>query len=287
MRIGFFYNKSQKITGCQKVGLDTLRGLRELGVDVRENQLGDMNGCVHGTPEFRNMTLPPKTLIGPCIVVLPTENKGMYSTWQHFVHPCKWVFDYMQTFPLAQNARHYYWPVGIDTERFNDKLRGHFEYDCLVYYKNVTKQTPDSKLGTVERELEKRKLSYKVIRYGSYTENQMKHLAAVCKFCIFLAGTESQNIAIMEMMSMGIPIYVLDCKVMEYQSFRYESEHVSSAPYFSEECGVKVNGMDFDKFDQFWRNYHRFKPRNYILENHTLKKGAEKYLNILKEVNGV
>lgn len=286
--VGLFFNRTEKITGCSKVADNTLNGLREIGVDVLENRLGDMNGCLHGVEAFRNKTLPQNTLIGVEIIVLPSENQSMYSRWKHFVHPHEWVREYMLKFPVAQKVKHYVWPAGIDQRAFNDNLRSNtFKYDVLIYYKNVTKQTPESDLKKVERELSRRRLTFKTIKYGFYKEDEMKKLTADCKICIYLAGSESQGIALMEMMSCGIPIYVMDTTVFKYQGFSHTSNNVSSAPYFDENCGEKVIGVNFSKLDTILQNYDKYMPREYILDNHTLAKGAQKYLDILEEINNV
>ena len=38
--------------------------------------------------------------------------------------------------------------------------------------------------------------------------------------------------------------------------------------------------------DEFLNKLDKYSPRDYIIENHTLKMGAEKYYNILLEING-
>jgi hypothetical protein len=283
MKIGLYTNTPRHINGCHKVVKNLTKGLDQLGIEWVENEEADYNGCIHGAVrEFNNKTLPPNTLIGPEIMVLPSDMPQYWNRYRHWCQPSQWVIDYMQTFKECKNNRFYVWPVGIDTDEFKHN-RGKIEQDCFIYYKNVTKQTPEQKLHYVRRELENRKLSYKVLEYGKYKEDELKHLASTSKFCISLVGTESQGIGIMEIMSIGCPVYVIDEKQFKYNDYTFNGHNVSSTPYFSDECGMIVS--DMSKMDLFLSNVSNYNPSNYIMNNHTCKHGAQKYVDILRRVN--
>jgi hypothetical protein len=271
------------MNGCRKLKLNLCRGLDELGVEYIENKEGDVNGCLHGAVQgFTNKTLPPDTLIGPEIMVLPTDMPSHWTKFKNWCQPSQWVVDYMKTFKECENTRFYVWPVGIDTDEFKHN-RGKTEQDCFIYYKNVTKQTPEQKLHYVRRELENRKLSYKVLEYGKYKEDELKHLSSTSKFCISLVGTESQGIGIMEIMSIGCPVYVIDEKQFKYGGYTFDGHNVSSTPYFNNECGLI--DKDLSKIDLFVNTIHSYNPSNYIMNNHTCRHGAQKYIDILRRVN--
>jgi hypothetical protein len=285
-KIGLFTSVNfSNIRGCWKVTYNLIEGLKKLGVEVSLNKLEKYNGCL-SNDSLNASLLPFNTLIGPEIMVLPNENPQAWQTWKHWVQPAQWVIDYMVEFGEVKGCNFFVWPVGVDTDRFNDLNRGNFEYDCFVYYKNVTKQTPTSKLDFITRGLTKRKLKYKILTYGSYAEEELIQCTKNCRFAIFVIGTESQNIALMETLSSNVPVYIFDETTFKYQDYAFSNANVSGAPYFSSGCGTKFHELTFDLFDKFLKNLNNYNPREYILKNHTLIKGAEKYLDILLKTHG-
>jgi hypothetical protein len=281
MKIGLYNNTPDKIVGCRKLILNLKKGLEELGIEYLDNQLGDMNGCVHGAVrELQDKSLPPETLIGVEIMVLPSDMPDLWIKYRNWVQPSDWVCNYMKTFPDCAKTKMYSWPVGIDHDEFKTD-RGPFKRDCFIYYKNVTKQTPIEKLNYVKHELDNRKMRYEVLTYGNYKEEEFKELCETSLFCVWLVGTESQNIAIMEAMAMGIPLYVIDEKQFEYYGYKFRHPSVSSAPYFSDKCGIKAD--DMSRIDEFRDRILEFWPRDYIEQNHTCKHGAQKYIDILRK----
>jgi len=281
LKIGLFHSGSTKINGCTKVIVNLKNGLIKLGHTVIDNGFGDANGCLQGIALLMSMKLPYNTLIGPEIVVLPTEKPELFKKYKYWVQPANWVIEYMKQFPtIIKNTIMSSWPVGIDTDRFNDLGRGKFEYDCFIYYKNVTRQTPVSALNFIKKRCDELNLKYLVLEYGKYKEEQKVLACKKCKFGIYWTGTERQGIALMEILSMGCPLYVLDMLKFEYSGFEY---YGTSAPYFDEKlCGIKH--FDFSRINEFLDNLSNYKPRDCIISEHTLELGAKKYLEILEVI---
>jgi len=278
MKVGLFFHKPNKIVGCFKVIFNLMEGLKLLGHTIVTNDYGDATGCLQGYPGM--MGLKPETLIGPEIMVLPTDNKEAWERFVYWTQPSQWVIDYMKTFKETEDANFYAWPVGIDTNRFNDDNRN-IKQDCFIYYKNVTNQTPIEKLRLVEKTLKDLNLTYSVITYGEYTEDMLIDQAKKSRFAIFLVGTESQGLAYMETLSMGTPILIWDdMRTFKYGNYSFTNKNVSSAPYWDKRCGMKSTGLL-----SFLNKLNRFNPREFIVENHTLKMGAQKYVDILEKIN--
>jgi len=82
----------------------------------------------------------------------------------------------------------------------------------------------------------------------------------------------------MEVLSSGVPIYVIDQDIFTYRGFKYTG--CSSAPYFDSQCGTKFNNMS--GFDSFLQGLETYNPRAYIIKNHTEMKSAENYIKLLK-----
>lgn len=283
MEIGLFFNLPHKMCGCWKVIDNTIRGLTLLGHTVSENQLSDVNGVLQIEP-LQKMDFPFNTLIGPEIMVLPNEHPNLWAKYKNWVQPAQWVINYMHQFKEINGCNLWTWPVGIDTDKFHVERGEDFAYDCFVYYKNVTKQTELDKLDAVIKYLEQSGMKFIVLKYGEYDEAQKKMAAINCRFGIYLAGTESQGIALMEFLSMDVPMYVLDEVQFKYSGFTYSDNTVSSAPYFDVDCGIKIRGFNLSYIPQMLKR--KFTPREWILNHHTLQDGAKRYVEILRTAHG-
>ena len=101
------------------------------------------------------------------------------------------------------------WPVGIKHSNLNRNIK----YDCLVYFKRRSPQ----ELYKVENFLKSKNLTYNIISYGDYSESDMELLASQSKFCFLLNGTESQGIAVQEIMDLNVPLLVWDLEYWNYQ----------------------------------------------------------------------
>jgi hypothetical protein len=288
--VGLFYNNvSTKMSGCYKVCQNLVRGLKELNIETHTNRLTPvLNGCLQNCAISQFAGLPPKTLIGPEIMVLPTERPRLFQQFKHWTQPSEWCVNHFKRYKETENNEMHVWPVGVDTEKFNDLNRGNFEYDCFVYFKDVTKQVTTKDLELVISQLNTRGLKHKVFVYGKYKEEEFIQGIKKSKFGIFLTGTESQGIAYLEVLSMGCPIYMIDTQEFLYESCRYTDPLISAAPYFDESCGVKTLSKSLGvEFDTFINNLAKYQPRNYVVNNHTLKLGAQKYYDILLKINGL
>jgi hypothetical protein len=288
--VSLYYTPINKTVGCKKVYQNLIIGLNQLGINVAHNSPSRFCGCLHGSVlDFCHRTLPDNMLIGPEIMVLPTEDPSAFEKYKSWVQPAQWVIDYMITFKQTNKNIFYVWPVGINTEQFSNAGRGiNFEYDCFIYYKNITVQTPIEKLNRVKHVCDSIGFKYVVLQYGSYNESYLVEMTKKCRFGIFLTGTESQGLAIMEVMSSGVPVLVVEEKNFLYSGYTFTNENVSACPYFDDRCGMKTTidniGNDIKLFIENIKS-NKYNPREYILENHTLMKGAEKYVKILEEVN--
>jgi len=182
------------------------------------------------------------------------------------------------------------WPVGIDTEDFKDVSQTPKIYDALVYFKRRTSK----ELKQVVALLKQAGQSYLVLKYGHYSRAGFKKVLAKCRYAVILDGNESQGIAIQEIMSSNLPMFVFDQIYLgeSTDSSLRENLQVSSVPYWSEVCGVKVATDTFGKanhpyfqipdtrvqFQDFLQNLGSFSPRSYILENLELEDQAKKFL---------
>lgn len=267
MKIGLFVGNDKEIRGPYKVAANLLAGLSKIGVEVSVGKVEEFTGCLRsGVQGYYD--LPRDTLMGPNLIVLPTDDSIIWTLYKNFVVPSEWVKTLYKSCYLCDDSNISVWPVGIDTEKFND-LNRKKDIDCLIYAKG-------REIGELGKLLDRNGLSSVVLTYGLYQEAQLVEYTKRCKFCILLTGTESQGIAYMEILSSGLPCFVLDTKT-------WNSAPVTSVPYFSDQCGMICGSDMYTDFNKFLKNLDNYIPRRYITEYHTLEKSATRYVDLLIE----
>lgn len=271
--IGIFAEYDGTLSGPQKVLLNLARGLELLSVPYKFNDIADWNVCLQEWSRFINI-LPPNTLVGPNINP-PWIKPEIYNRYIHFLCPSKWTYNAFRS-EISPHKTLHIWPVGIDIDRYKPNNNS-IKENVLIYYKNID----INELEKLKEILDKHNIKYLVLKYGEYGESTFIDFVNQSYCGILLTNTESQGIAYMEMLSMGLPLY---CINREY--FKYDDNHLvvaDSAPYMDSTCGVKGK-LDEENILQFIQNYQQFLPRNYIINNHSLEQGAAKLISIMDEI---
>jgi len=254
-----FYLKS----GPDKVVNNLIMGLKELKIKYHYNQNGDYNICLNPPKNISLQSMPINTFYGPNIW---NEHGKDNEEFNNFIVASNWMKKMWTNVNI--------WSVGIDTVKYNVVKK--IKYDCFIYLKN----RQDNYLNVMIILLKKLKLTYKIIQYGSYEPEELLQINSEVKFCILLDNTETQGIANMEIMSCNTPIFCLDWENWENKFFE-----ATSLPYFDETCGVKLKQNEYLKlekeFSDFLNHLNEYQPREYILKDHTLKKSAQKLINII------
>lgn len=183
------------------------------------------------------------------------------------------------------------WPVGIDTVQWtpsdSTKTFDFLIYDKIRWDKEQMKRELVEPITTV---LTEHHYSFRFIRYGNYTHAELQEKLKASKAVIFLCEHETQGSAYQQILATGTPILAWDrggyWQDPAYYPDRVKFQPVSSVPYWDERCGVKFStAADFEeKLATFTNQLLDFRPRDYLLENLTLEKCAEKYLAIVRNV---
>ena len=189
------------------------------------------------------------------------------------------------------------WPVGIDTDKWVSRQVNHKNIDILLYDKVRWEHElyKDKLIEPIQSCLERQGLKIAVLRYGFYQEEEFHSLLARSKAMIFLCEHETQGIAYQQALSCGVPILAWDrgefWQDPAYFPEKVQFAPVSSVPYWDDRCGVKFK--DFCEFpsqlEEFLDKLSRqqFAPRDYVLENLTLEKCAQHYVEILEEAQNL
>ena len=217
------------------------------------------------------------TIIGPQVWLFDgygqflIENQNYYKK---LIAPSQWVKNkFIDKFNLPEE-KVAIWPVGI--EEFNNTREP--SYDCLIYFK----RRDVNELSAVKKFLLSRGLSYRMVEYGRYDEVGFRNLVNQAKFCFLINGTESQGIAVQEIMSMGVPIIAWDIKEWLDQGEAYRVP-ATSVPFWDKRCGERFYSIDKleETFDNFYARINDYDPKAYIKDNLSFEMSVKTLLDIL------
>jgi hypothetical protein len=276
--INIFYRDSHlqaRMSGPKKVIENLFRSLDDCGVDYAVNrEIHSHNLFLHWDEHhielYGGLRNKKTLLVGPQIWPYSGDSVSKLVEYGKIIVPGWWVKkSYDTSFPSLKTLM---WPVGIYApEIYNDHT-----IDCLIYYKN----RPAEDLEYVKSMLSNRRLTHIQLEYGSYTQQNFKDALSSVKFCIIVDNTESQGIAIQEMMSVNKPLFVWDQPVWDHMGEQY-TVPASSVPYWSSECGEKVvNKEDLElTLDAFILNFKNYCPRDYVNRELSPQKSVQILLN--------
>ena len=277
-----YWGHSATMNGPHKVVDNLIKSLDQEKIDYAINEekyehnfLIQYDAIAH---EKHSKIEQETTIIGPQVWLFDgygqflIENQNYYKK---LIAPSQWVKDkFINKFNLPEN-KVAVWPVGI--EEF-DNIREP-SYDCLIYFK----RRDESELSAVKTFLVSRGLSYRMVEYGGYDEIGFRNLINQAKFCFLINGTESQGIAVQEIMSMGVPIIAWDIKEWLDQGEAYRVP-ATSVPFWDKRCGEKFYNIDKleETFDNFYARINDYDPKAYVKENLSFESSIKTLLDILK-----
>lgn len=270
-----------RMTGPLKVILNLKESLKEFGIPYSNNDsVFDKNFLLHydanGYKKHENLE-HDSCFIGPQFWPFDDYGKFLIDNPQYYnklIVPSKWVKDLLTVkFGICEDKVSV-WPVGIKQSNLNKNIK----YDCLIYFKRRTEE----ELSKVINFVESKKLSYNIISYGSYQESDFELLSSQSRFCFLLNGSESQGIAVQEMMSDNIPLLVWDILEWNDQGEDYKVSS-TSVPYWDDICGERFfeeNEME-ETFSKFYDRISDYNPKEFVDNNLSYKRSVEILMEIL------
>jgi glycosyltransferase involved in cell wall biosynthesis len=275
-----YWGHSSTMNGPKKVVHNLLESLQQECVDyVVNEEKYKFNFLIHydylGHQKHSNLELE-HCVIGPQVWFFDEHVqflKKHLDYFKCFVVPSEWVKNLaIQKFGFPEQKIKV-WPVGIKLSNLNRNVK----YDCLIY----SKRRSDEEVLKVIDFIESKKLTYNIISYGSYSESDLELLASQSKFCFLVNGTESQGIAVQEIMSNNVPFFVWDLSSWNDQGPQW-SVPATSVPYWSDQCGEKfyeLSQME-ETFEKFYSRIGDYTPRLFVEENLSYKASVNKLLEI-------
>jgi len=277
-----YWGHSATMNGPHKVVDNLIKSLNQEKIEYaineekyKHNFLVQYDATAH---EKHSKIEQDTTIIGPQVWLFDgygqflIENQNYYKK---IIAPSEWVKNkFITKFNLPEDKLAV-WPVGI--EEFNNIREPN--YDCLIYFK----RRDQSELDAVKKFLVNNGLSYRMVEYGTYGEDGFKQLVNSAKFCFLINGTESQGIAVQEIMSMGVPIIAWDIKEWLDQGEAYRVP-ATSIPYWDERCGeVFFNIDDLEvTFSKFYATLDKYDPKAFIKDNLSFECSVKTLLDILR-----
>ncbi len=287
--------------GMQRYFLNLLAGLERIGAKYRVNDFRHAQKHPHETVGIvgkghllRERKWRNPILFGPAVFSHPLSDPTVFieRPIKRVLVSCHWL---KQMYRQSIDVPVVVWPAGIDANLWKPEVGGRKATDFLIYDKVRWEHDryEGEMIRPIREELTKRGLSFSEMRYGFYKEEDFRAALADCRGMIFLCEYETQGFAYLQTLASDIPILAWNrggfWQDPEFYPHRIKFAPVSSVPYWDERCGIKFAKMaEFSKrlcvFMEKLKTL-QFNPRTYILENLTLEKCAQDYVNIFNAVS--
>lgn len=268
--------------------------LRSRGVKVRINDFAyarahpDEPVGIAGYPSiFDHVDLPNPMIFGPGDYGASQKAVAIASkpNIKILTQPCAWAVEFNQRWVGDKGAVYF---AGIDTEAWPDLSDQTKSVDFLVYDK-IRWYRPERTQTVLNRclaELDARGLTYRVLRYGEHHIGQFRTALAQSRAMLFLCEHETQGLAYQEAMSSGVPVLAWDDGLLvDPQSLALAPPGltVSSVPYFDARCGLTFKLDAFaETLDAFQAEREGLDPRAFVLDELSLERSADVYLNLVR-----
>ncbi len=210
-------------------------------------------------------------IYGPHNFVFPNRSWTSleFTNYKHIYYNTlsKWNTEVYKEFGFEKNMKMVELPFAVNVEQFKPaSAEKVYERDCFIYMKH----RKDHELARVKSICDKLGLSYSVITYGSYKEDEFIHLLDRVKFGILLDCHESQGFAVQEMLSMNVPLVVWDAKDMFVEGYDHLRGHYqlksTSVTSWDSSCGLIVDEDSVeDGIRAMSEHYRDYAPRDFIV----------------------
>lgn len=185
-----------------------------------------------------------------------------------------------------------YIPFAVDIEKFSPPVEKQYTYDCFIYKKGRSVKD----FEYVKSVLKEKGLTYTVIEYGSYTEEDYLKTLHSSRFGIWIGCHESQGFALQEALSCNVPLLVWNVTNMfqEYNSnqeicYTNEIGHyklkATSTPYWDDRCGIRFETQEefAESLQRMVQTANTFQPRNYVIETLSPEVCMDRLVHVMKQ----
>jgi hypothetical protein len=286
--------------GQKRIFLNLCAGLDRIGVRYRVNDYRHARRnprqlvCILGKPHVLDrMEWQNPILFGAAVFSHPSEDLQLLERRpvKRILLPGPWMKEMWKPYWDAATA---VWPVGIDTDRWCAADMARKNIDVLLYDKVRWEHAhyENQLIEPIRRKLRAAGRTFREIRYGFYDEEEFRSALAACRTMVFLCEHETQGIAYQQALASGVPILAWDrggsWRDPAFYPDSVKFAPVTSVPYWDERCGRTFASIA--QFDGAWAQFcdeyrsGRYSPRDFILDNLTLEKCAQQYVQHASEL---
>ena len=228
-----------------------------------------------------------KFIFGPHFSVFPQEEQMQMITGKNsiYIQPSDWVKNLWYSFYFCrQNIKIKTLPFGVDTEKFNEIKPISKRTNVFIYFK----RRQQKELNFVQNFLKKNGYNPIIFDYvNRYSESDYINYLQNSKLGIWLDAHESQGFALQEALSCNVPLLVWSVTSMnQEEGGNYNDIPASSIPYWDNRCGESfTDALQLQpRFNKLIENINTYKPREYVLENLSIEKCKNKFINIVNNI---
>jgi len=264
-----------RMSGPKKVIENLLRSLNDCGVEYSVNDEYYNNNLLlqwdaPHIQRYHSLRSKENLLVGPQIWPWAPDFNDL-KDYTSILMPSKWCQNSItKFFPQTKTS---IWPVAI----YAPEISNTPTVDCLIYHKNRSVED----LQYVKSLLSDRRLTHIQLQYGSYSQQDFRDALSAVKFCIIIDNTESQGIAIQEMMAANKPLLVWDTPVWDHLGEQFKIP-ATTVPYWDDMCGEKTNDRSEvgSVLDKLLQNRTSYTPAEYVSRELSPEKSIKTLLDL-------
>jgi hypothetical protein len=227
-----------------------------------------------------------KFIFGPHFSVYPESSVEAikYVDNSVYIHPSEWAANIWRVFDIPLKNRIYSYSFPVNVGKFSP-IKSIDERDkVFIYYK----RRDPRELEYLENFLKVNNINYRIFDYmRRYNETEYLDYLRESKYGIILDAHESQGFAIEEALSCDVPLFVWNASNMgqEYGS-NFPKYYATTIAYWDNRCGEYFYRWDelLEKFILFMNRLREYRPREYILENLTVEKCANRLKDLVNKI---
>jgi glycosyltransferase involved in cell wall biosynthesis len=227
-----------------------------------------------------------KFIFGPHFSVFPNKKQidEISNNNSVYIQPSNWCVDIWKNNSICKNIRIKSLPFGVNTKKFINIKHINERDNVFIYFK---RRNPNE-LQKIKEFLDSKQISYKIFDYvKKYNEDEYLTYLQNSKYGIWLGAHESQGFALEEALSCNVPLLVWNVTLMSQEfGSNYNDYTATTIPYWDTRCGEFFT--DYEKLEKTYNKFisklHRYKPREFILENLSIEVCNKLFDKIIKEI---
>jgi len=258
------------LTGLDKSGPESVWKYLEQNIHDYNSILLDWTWLVSGdlrllSPREKIDLSSANVLLGPNIHFEDQAIAEVVRMWdsRKIIVPSEWVADVFEKSRLEVRENLIIWASTVDSNYWKPEKKN--RKHVLIYIKDFSKE--DFLLDSLIKALTVHDREILIVRYGEYSAQEFKNKLNASEYAVWLGGTESQGLALLEAWFMNVPTLVLERNSWtDRDGHRHPS---SSAPYLTSHCGhffnedIPIN----ESLENFFEKLPYFTPRRWALDH--------------------